>query len=57
MILHLDERRHVSVDVHSGKIWLSSYNGSGVVNPLGPEEAAEIGLKLFLEARKMKRAP
>jgi hypothetical protein len=56
VILHLDDRRHISVDSHSGKIWLSSHNGCGTINPLTPDEAAEIGLALFREARKMKRA-
>jgi hypothetical protein len=54
MILHLPDGRHISVDSHSGKVWLSSFNKVGTINPLTPEEAKEIGLALWQAGRRMK---
>jgi hypothetical protein len=56
MILHLPDGRYVSVESHSGKIWVTSYNGCGNVNPLTPEQAQEFGLAIWRAGRKMGRS-
>lgn len=55
MTIHLPDGRHVSVESHSGQIWLSSYNGCGTVNPLNAEQAMELGQAMFHLGRRMKK--
>jgi len=52
---HLPDNRYISVESHSGQIWISSFNGIGVVVPLSFEDAEEIGLTMYRAARKGKR--
>ena len=55
MTLDLGDGRNVCVHSHSGKVWLTSYNGCGTANELTAEQAMEIGLAVWQEGRRLKR--
>jgi hypothetical protein len=55
VILDLKDGKHVAVHNHSGKIWLTAYNGCGTVNELSFDEAQELGLAIYFMGRKGKR--
>jgi hypothetical protein len=50
-----EQGKHVAIDSHSGKIWLTAYNGQGVVIPLDRASAIKLRTALMsalLEAEK-----
>jgi hypothetical protein len=47
MTLPLDNNHHVSVNAHSGKVWLSVYSGTGAVVPLSKKQAMQLRRMLF----------
>lgn len=55
MTLDLGNGKHVSVDAHSGKIWLSSYNGCGVVVSLTRAEAIKLRTALLAAILELER--
>jgi hypothetical protein len=60
MTLHLDNNHHVSVNAHSGKVWLSVYSGTGAVVPLSRKDASSLRsalLKAIIELEKSVPPP
>jgi hypothetical protein len=47
MTLPLDNNHHVSVNAHSGKVWISVYSGTGAVVPLSMKQAMQLRRMLF----------
>lgn len=53
MNIDLGDGKNVTVHAHSGKVWLSSYNGCGTVNPLDAEAAIKLSKALWYAALKL----
>lgn len=54
MIRPLPGAQHVALYAHSGKVWFVS--SKGMVQPMDPDIAEAIGLEMFQQARRLKRA-
>jgi hypothetical protein len=52
----LPDSRHVSVEQHSGQIWLTSYNRCGVVNSLTRQQAIQLRAMLLGAIVDMEKA-
>jgi hypothetical protein len=56
MRLMLPDSRHVSVEQHSGHIWLTSYNRCGVVNSLTRQQAIQLRAALLGAILEMEKS-
>jgi hypothetical protein len=54
MIRDLPDDQHVALYAHSGKVWFVS--SKGMVQPMDADTAEAVGLEMFQQARRLKRA-
>jgi hypothetical protein len=54
MIRAISETDHVALYAHSGKVWFVS--SKGMVQPMDADTAEAVGLEMFQQARRLKRA-
>jgi hypothetical protein len=54
MIRDLPDGQHVALYAHSGKVWFVS--SKGMVQPMDADTAEAVGLEMFQQARRLKRA-
>jgi hypothetical protein len=55
MITDLGNGKHITVNVHSEKVWVSVYNGTGVVVPLDGTEAMRVAGDIIAAVRKNRK--
>jgi hypothetical protein len=55
-MIDLGNGRMVAVHTHSGKVWLTSYNGCGVVNSLDLKQAKQLRARLFAAILELEKS-
>jgi hypothetical protein len=54
VVIDLGDGKLVAVHAHSGKVWLTSYNGCGTVNFLDAETAKRLSKALWYAAGRLQ---
>jgi hypothetical protein len=55
MTIDLGGGRHITVNAHSERVWISVYNGTGVVAPLDERQAMELAGAIIAAVRKNRK--
>jgi hypothetical protein len=55
MTTDLGNGKHITVNAHSEKVWISVYNGTGVVVPLDRAEAMRVAGDIIAAVRRSRK--